>query len=78
VIAVDERRVICGSGDQKEDSHAILECLRDAVERAKIRTGESDLCLTVSIGLTELETEPGKNIRKILNAAIIRAGRGVI
>jgi diguanylate cyclase (GGDEF)-like protein len=57
-----------------EDSRAILERLRRAVEKAKIpTTGESNSCLTVSIGLTELG--PGKKIDKVLDEAVIRADK---
>lgn len=54
-----------------EASHAILERLRDAVEKAHIHAGQNDLTITVSIGLTELEAET--NGGAALDKAIIRA-----
>lgn len=41
----------------REQAHALLERLRDAVEKEKISTGKGNPDITVSIGLIELEVE---------------------
>lgn len=55
----------------RELSHAILERLRDAVEKAQISTGEDRPCITVSIGLTEVT--PDKDGSAALDKGIARA-----
>ncbi len=59
-------------GVAREQAHALLERLRNAIEKAKISAGERNPCITVSIGLIELKTEE-KITRATLNRLIAGA-----
>lgn len=55
-----------------EDCRAILERLRDSVEKGRISAGKGAPCLTVSIGLTELDQKKARGVQA-LDQAITRA-----